>query len=1492
LSTRKDNVSGDSDINESLKVKNGSMGTNNQENYSSIIGFDSLKVRGYNEGSCQGTSKFIVYGKQHEYDASKLFNFKMFGEISDYQLISVYPKLNDTCDREPPKLCNRAYGTIEHIIPDPCKTWKKMRAATWAKVKYEAYKDSLQDNFRQKYYNTCMGARDSMDMDYELKEYHYTLYYYDQAGNLTQTVPPAGVVFVDKSRFSAIAKAKKTGSSGFNPTHTLITRYKYNTLNEVRWQKTPDGEESNFWYDRLGRMAVSQNAEQESQGIKQYSYTEYDELGRIEEVGQIVANITMDKDRAFNQVNLEYWLSNNIKDEITRTWYDQSPFILDFKQNNLRGRVAAMAYYQDSDSGYQHAVHYDYDIHGNVQTLSRENVILHDLGQGFKEVSYDYDLVSGNVNKVYYQRGKDDEFTHRYVYDDDNRLTDVFTSSDGIHWDRDAEYFYYLHGPLKRVQLGELLVQGMDYAYTIHGWLKAVNGNNLIVDNEIGLDGSTASTSSPNKNANVARDVFGFSLHYYNGDYESINGHTDPTGSYTGQSFLLKDAGSSFAGSIKQLYNGNISRMVTALDKLGSDAIVGRSYEYDQLNRISKAHTYNNIADNSWLSTGSSSSFTSEYTYDANGNILSLKRNAGGGVAMDDLSYHYKTGTNQLTYVDDVVSESAFSNDIDDQAIGNYTYDKIGNLISDVAEEIEKIEWTVYGKIKSIKRISASAKPDLNFEYSPDGHRVAKHVLDTNGQTTSTWYTRDASGNIMATYKREWVDPATSNSVTIMDIFDQLVLDQSYESRLQLLDQQLDWINSVPAANLNTVQNSISNAQASSVLVHFSLQNYLGSTETTAIYDGLIPDGVLAVLHNNGINDPQIYDMLCNTSFTELLIAQIAYDFHSFLFQLHQFHPTAFNDILVNLKINTAQPIPFQIMDIMSSSDPIYIANFLAKGAGSADCPIYQMIYDMVIGVNHPGSWDVLKSVNGFKTTMWSQYTWQTWLSFFETGLGNKNTWDQLFIAMPNTQSSWLSDVKTNEAQAFLFYAMLELENEVLLRSTVSSMTGKTIEDWLDAIEAQYGVEYTNTLKSTLGYGTSDPYWVYKLAENHIYGSSRLGLSERNLPLVQQVIGTEEVEYLSYTNDSVKTFYRGQKRYELSNHLGNVLAVITDRRIQACNVAGVMYYNAQVVSVSDYYPFGMGIKEREWKDSTFSYRFGFNGQEQDNEVSGEGNTIAFEARIYDSRLGRFFSTDPWQKKYAWQTPYTYFKNSPISTIDFMGKGGKEDPPVIGPIANGGSLKEVIVKAKKNVVYGPHPAPSESNTSSITGNYSNPFEKTPEDYVPAESSETFKKAEQFSKQIFDYSLDLEGTLVGGKLKGQVGPIKLEGSVSLLKLKGELGTQDNFFEGNISALNASGGAGFANAEAKGSYSAIKGDVDIPYDITDFQKGTFKTNVTSGSIGYDGGQFEMTANNSARLGAGVKIGPVKASAGINFYYLGKYVEATLIGTGEYIIEQINPF
>ncbi len=67
-----------------------------------------------------------------------------------------------------------------------------------------------------------------------------------------------------------------------------------------------------------------------------------------------------------------------------------------------------------------------------------------------------------------------------------------------------------------------------------------------------------------------------------------------------------------------------------------------------------------------------------------------------------------------------------------------------------------------------------------------------------------------------------------------------------------------------------------------------------------------------------------------------------------------------------------------------------------------------------------------------------------------------------------------------------------------------------------------------------------------------------------------------------------------------------------------------------VLSYSDYYPFGMLVPNRH-KDSG-DYRYGFQGQEKDDDLKGEGNSVDFGARIYDPRVGKFLSLDPMQKK--------------------------------------------------------------------------------------------------------------------------------------------------------------------------------------------------------------------------------------------------------------------
>ena len=70
------------------------------------------------------------------------------------------------------------------------------------------------------------------------------------------------------------------------------------------------------------------------------------------------------------------------------------------------------------------------------------------------------------------------------------------------------------------------------------------------------------------------------------------------------------------------------------------------------------------------------------------------------------------------------------------------------------------------------------------------------------------------------------------------------------------------------------------------------------------------------------------------------------------------------------------------------------------------------------------------------------------------------------------------------------------------------------------------------------------------------------------------------------------------------------------------------------------------------------YRYGFNGQEKDDEIKGSGNSYDFGERMQDPRLGRFSSPDPLTFIFPWQSPYAYTMNSPITFTDYSGLGPK------------------------------------------------------------------------------------------------------------------------------------------------------------------------------------------------------------------------------------------
>ncbi|MFD0794732.1 RHS repeat-associated core domain-containing protein [Mucilaginibacter litoreus] len=548
---------------------------------------------------------------------------------------------------------------------------------------------------------------------------------------------------------------QETNLKGIYPSHRLVTDYQYNATNQVVLQNSPDGGTNRFWYDQLSRLMVSQNDKQLA--ANNYSYTQYDALGRIIEVGQkTITNPGLPSPGYVNDLTTFNSGTNNT--QITRTFYDSKDNLTGLgslntglSQRNLRKRVVASTYRDTRTGNVINATYYDYDLDGNVANLYQQIGTL-----GIKQIGYEYDLISGKVNFVRYQEGKTDQFFYKYSYDAENRLTDAYSAplaslrpfgtSDLLQETRaqDAHYEYYLHGPLARVELGPEngKVQGTDYAYTLQGWLKGINNQNL---NATGANADMGADGSTGVHVSVAKDAIGFSLGYYGGDYSPVAGasagafaypYLPTTGEYTGQN----------------LYNGNISSATLAVRQaqLGNGAMTGYTYHYDQLNRLKMARQHTGISGN-WDKSSITQLFGEQLTYDGNGNILTLNRHGSAATAgtIDSLVYNYnkdingKLINNRLSYIADRITTSNYTGDLTTQSSGNYGYDVIGNLSKSTTEKLTSINWSVYGKILSISK----ATGNISYTYDASGNRVSKTLSGT-----TTWYVRDAQGNTIAVY--------------------------------------------------------------------------------------------------------------------------------------------------------------------------------------------------------------------------------------------------------------------------------------------------------------------------------------------------------------------------------------------------------------------------------------------------------------------------------------------------------------------------------------------------------------------------------------------------------------------------------------------------------------------------------------------------------------------------------------------------------------------
>lgn len=1248
-------------------------------------------------------------------------HFPFYGETPDYWLIKIDSLQADTCHH--PDICFRwvAWPNIDSLVhifePWSCeKVTAEALRVTLDHYAYEFKQDRL-DAFEQQYLNTCAdpdSIQDKFWVEYPLGYHHYTLYYYDRAGNLVRTVPPEGVDLLDVSQVPVLQRQVANS-------HTFVTDYEYNSVQQLVRQNTPDGNETHFFYNRIGQLRFSQNARQQVDGT--YSYTKYDELGRITEVGQSsedVLNLNLHlEDEVFPAVNCE---------QKTLTYYSlplNGMTYLDdgvSEQEFLQNRVSYSRYDEDGDLitlQDQVTTAYSYDPHGNVEWMAQE---LPGLGRQY--VAYSYDLVSSNMLEVCYNEGRKDQFFHRYAYDEDNRIISAETSVDGKIWDEDGGYQYYAHGSLSRMTIGEDKLNGIDYTYTILGWLKAVNHASLNTANDPGLD---------NLGNRFAPDAFGMQLNYFEGDFNR-----------GGSVFNNLTATDALAPAPNHsLYNGNISTWASQIQAnpagqtLQYEQLTGNQYRYDELNRITQAN-FQYFA-SGWNNTDD---YNTSYTYDANGNILSLNRNgyATNQLGMDSLSYTYTPLTNKLDHVNDPVNATNYDVDIDDQQVGNYAYDPIGQLTHDELEEIDVIEWTAYGKVKAIRRLPGSTRPDLEFFYDAGGNRIRKDVINDISDpaaNSSTHYVRDATGTIMAVYDQhnQTLNSGYQANIALREqpIYGSSRLGQRQDS----LPVKSIWypVTGAPV-EIATNQYRIAEDRALQLpyddVLHFNFGwwNFvipiggvidLDVSTPTAIAGSPAPLFIIDQGRNVSRTEDESGNLLFSTFTPNSNANALILDANDQLMPgASGISSAASGNTLCTLVPGTTSEYHLFTVGTNGRLYEHRIDMSLA-GNGSAVNPL-----GAVVSVNNPvnntttygrvmaliddqtgtaNSQLYLRKSTGSNTAQIVR------LEITNAGIGPEQVLtsyasiqgdDYGMQISPDGQRLALADWYRVGNSGFVFtrgrlltydlspdHTTITLaDNEPLgLFARATSIDFSPAGDYL-YFTRKTGISFSQNGLYRYNYATGQQqkldsregivrrghngrmYYSYANSQDVLEVENPDGAYTLNTITVNPYAmgfntgGVQLQEHRIYAQtdtlpDSLFTRVLDHKLYQLTDHLGNVRATFGDVKLSTLDVGNmpiVSSFLADLKSSQQYYPFGMGMVERGYDGE---YRYGFNGKEEDDEIKGNGNSLDYGFRIQDPRTARFLSVDPLSPDYPMLTPYQYASNNPIYNIDIDGLEGAE-----------------------------------------------------------------------------------------------------------------------------------------------------------------------------------------------------------------------------------------
>ncbi|MGN7867251.1 DUF6443 domain-containing protein, partial [Chryseobacterium sp. 22458] len=525
---------------------------------------------------------------------------------------------------------------------------------------------------------------------------------YNDYKQLAYVIPPiASVVVLDSATID-----------------NLCYQYKYDSKNRLTEKKLPGKGWEYFVYDKQNRIVGSRDANLKEKG--QWLYTKYDQFGRVAITGlstggerlqeQNIAdsygsnNVNRLTSALFERQGMEVYYGNpdatypnstKWVSLLSLNYYDIYPplpsgagvpdFIAGQKvmkqpgqstsSKNTKSLLLAAYVKNVEDDAWTRNYTY-YDEKGRTIGSYAGN---HLGGYTRTESEVDFAGVT-KQSKVYHKRLSTDVekvITQTYTYDHQNRLLTHKHQVDTNPEEILIQNEYNELSQVKNKKLGgtnpSQPIQSIDYTYNIRGWLTKINDP-----------------------SNLNGKLFGYELRYNN----PVNANVAP-GKFTGT--------------------------ITEVDwKNASEGVLKRyNYSYDGVNRLKDA-----VYSEPYAVVPFNNNYNEHLTYDLNGNIKTLKRNAFpvNGVTstqVDDLVYEY-TGNRLTKVIENALNDTGYEG-------GNNTilYDLNGNMKNMLDKGIQTIQYNHLNlsngySMQNTNGLGQLLNSTMSYLYRADGTKLRK----------------------------------------------------------------------------------------------------------------------------------------------------------------------------------------------------------------------------------------------------------------------------------------------------------------------------------------------------------------------------------------------------------------------------------------------------------------------------------------------------------------------------------------------------------------------------------------------------------------------------------------------------------------------------------------------------------------------------------------------------------------------------------------------